>query len=305
MFCPNCGNQMNDDAVFCSNCGWSKNGDNNKKGNFQLGNIANLFNKKIVILLVAILVIFAVFKFVTTFTAVGSFAKEMKTVEKQLEDGDYYSIIQNNIDYSDLSWTTPEDAKNNILRNLNGNNSIYGGLSVNTINSLLKGSELEKKLQKVNKEAEKALSLKYNVKKVDKDKVRLTLSFNLPRPTVLNNSKVGEKVQEVVTQFQGQYLSMFSGIYTGNYSQIINQLTNFDKPVIDVLSIYKSLPKENKQNFELYVDFYKQDGHWKYKLSEFENDAVRLSAPFMTYANEWNMSNDIVNNFMKRYGLNF
>ena len=26
MFCPNCGNKMNDGAVFCGNCGWSKNG---------------------------------------------------------------------------------------------------------------------------------------------------------------------------------------------------------------------------------------------------------------------------------------
>ena len=29
MFCPNCGNQMSDGAVFCGNCGWSKTG---KKG---------------------------------------------------------------------------------------------------------------------------------------------------------------------------------------------------------------------------------------------------------------------------------
>ena len=26
MFCPNCGNQMNDDAMFCGNCGWSREG---------------------------------------------------------------------------------------------------------------------------------------------------------------------------------------------------------------------------------------------------------------------------------------
>ena len=33
MFCPNCGKEMNDGAVFCSNCGWSKGGVSTKNSN--------------------------------------------------------------------------------------------------------------------------------------------------------------------------------------------------------------------------------------------------------------------------------
>lgn len=41
MFCPNCGKEMNDGAVFCSNCGWSK----SDVGNKNKSNIANVFKK--------------------------------------------------------------------------------------------------------------------------------------------------------------------------------------------------------------------------------------------------------------------
>lgn len=39
MFCPNCGNQINDGATFCSNCGYRKEGSSNKSSGFNLNKI--------------------------------------------------------------------------------------------------------------------------------------------------------------------------------------------------------------------------------------------------------------------------
>lgn len=39
MFCPNCGNQINDGAAFCSNCGYRKDGSSNKSSGFNLNKI--------------------------------------------------------------------------------------------------------------------------------------------------------------------------------------------------------------------------------------------------------------------------
>ena len=39
MFCPNCGNQMSDNAIFCSNCGYAKDGSLKKTNSLNLNKI--------------------------------------------------------------------------------------------------------------------------------------------------------------------------------------------------------------------------------------------------------------------------
>lgn len=64
MFCPNCGNQISDDAVFCPNCGFRKDGQgsnnnatpNNQKRTFNIG--------KIIVIVFVLGIVFVLFKFV-------------------------------------------------------------------------------------------------------------------------------------------------------------------------------------------------------------------------------------------------
>lgn len=59
MFCPNCGNQMNDGALFCSNCGFKKDDVSN---GCKMKNKKVLFNFKIIIpIVIAAIAIFIVF----------------------------------------------------------------------------------------------------------------------------------------------------------------------------------------------------------------------------------------------------
>lgn len=51
MFCPNCGNQMNDDAQFCGNCGWSKKSNVSKKGFFKIPKIPKRVLKSVIAVL--------------------------------------------------------------------------------------------------------------------------------------------------------------------------------------------------------------------------------------------------------------
>lgn len=296
MFCPNCGNQMNEGAKFCSNCGWSE-GQTSGQSNFNIGNLKSKFGGKPVFIVAGLIVLFIIFKAITSFGDVASFAKEVKTVEKQLKEGDYASVLRNNFDYTG-SNTSAEEA----IQSLNNSSSGYGGISASALTSLLKGSELEKKLEKVYKEAEKAIALKYSVKKVDKGKVRLTLKFNLPRPTVLNNNKIGEKLSQFLLKVVS---ASATNMYSGNYMNMISQLTDFDKPAIEIIKIYKSLGKDVKQDFDIYIDFYKIDGHWRYKLSEADVDGIRLSNAFSGWGREWSNASDILESFISRYNLNF
>ena len=47
MFCPNCGKEMNDSAIFCSNCGWSKESNVSKKGVLKIPKIPKVVFKSV------------------------------------------------------------------------------------------------------------------------------------------------------------------------------------------------------------------------------------------------------------------
>ena len=59
MFCPNCGNQMNDSAVFCNNCGWSKSATMNKKNN-SISKVLQKLRLPLLIVFVIIVVLLGV-----------------------------------------------------------------------------------------------------------------------------------------------------------------------------------------------------------------------------------------------------
>lgn len=51
MFCPNCGNEMNDNAIFCSECGWKNSNQVVSKNNAKLKHINNNLKNNNVILI--------------------------------------------------------------------------------------------------------------------------------------------------------------------------------------------------------------------------------------------------------------
>ena len=65
MFCPNCGNQMSNDAKFCKECGWHRSEINNKKGinfNMPIISITSIIKGIIIILIIGIVVNFIIGK---------------------------------------------------------------------------------------------------------------------------------------------------------------------------------------------------------------------------------------------------
>ena len=304
MFCSKCGSEINEDAAFCPNCGMPKNGvgTNNKKS-FDINSLKDKVKNKPFLIIGGVVILFILFKVFTSFSDIGSFAKEMNEVKKQIQEGNYNSIIDNNIDYTGMinEYTTEAQLKNSLKQALN--QQMVGGTSVNVVTSLLKGSDLEKKLNNVSKEAMKAMEIKYDAKVINKGVIRVTLKHNLPRPTVLNNSKIGEKVQKIVEKVYPLIISS-SFNYNNRYMSLVNSLSEFDKPIIELLKTYKSLGKDLKENFEIYVDFHKKDGHWKYKLQDVEGDIDRITSTYGDYQEEWYNASGILESFISRYGLN-
>ena len=266
MFCPNCGNQMSDGASFCPNCGYKKDKGTNKFS-FDTSRLRSLLNAKAFIGIIAIIAIIAIFKLITSFGEVASFASETKTVIKQVEEGNYQQIIENNLDYEGLPYTSESEAKAELLRELNSANATY-----------LKMFKPSKKLVD---QLISSLNLKYSVKKIEKNHVRLTLNYNLPRSTVISNSKIIGKVSPMVANIMQ---------FDSNPAVIFSYLPNIETDVIEILKIYKGLDKNNKIEMQSYVDFYKSNGHWKYKLAYCEQDAQRISNDLMPLVNDWSNS---------------
>lgn len=77
MFCPNCGNQMNDGAQFCTKCGWSKNG--------VVKGISNGFKSPIILIVGLVAIIAIVFLVKNLFLGGNSF-KDVKIVTSYSDD---------------------------------------------------------------------------------------------------------------------------------------------------------------------------------------------------------------------------
>ncbi len=291
MFCPNCGTQMPDNASFCPSCGWSKNA---RQSNFSLGGLKGK-TKPVAIIAAVAIIGFVLFKVFTSFGDVGSFAVEMKKIEKQLKDGDFKSILENNIDYEN-SYTDPSSLASLLNLDSSYSDSYAVGLK------LLKGSELEKKLTKVSKELEKSLGIKYSPKSVEKGKIRLNISMKLPTPNILKSEKFGKAFAKVFTDAKEGLSSI--NIFSSDYMKILAQILELDKPIIELLKAYNSVGGNTKEELKFYIDFYKKDGHWKYKLTDAEEDGSRIGKLFNDWSYEWqNVSSSDLDDFGSKYGL--
>ena len=267
MFCPNCGKEMSDGASFCPNCGYRRDGSASKSSFNLSSGLGNGFNKKVFILVAVIIVAFVLFKLITSFGDVASFSRELKAVVKQAEDGDYQSIINNNIDCSGMQTYDENEVKAGLQDLLNSEQFTY-----------VKMFKPSKKL--INK-LKSALDIKYSVKKIEKNHVRLTLNYNLPRSVVISNSKILGKVSQ---------FGMLITQSASNPAALISQLSGLEDNLIEVLNIYKSLSNDNKMKMQFYSDFYKIDGHWKYKMAYYEQDVKRLESHLMPCIREWSNS---------------
>lgn len=274
MFCPNCGKAMSDGASFCSNCGFRKGDEPN---NFQVNasKSSGFSGGKVVVGAVAIVVLFVLFKLVTSFGDVASFAREMKTVIKQIENGDYVHIIDNNIDFSGLPYTTEEDARANAKSSLNSSEMSY--------------VQMFKPSKKLENEVKSAFELKYSVKRMGKNHVRLNIKHNLPRSSVISNQKIISGVSSIGVKI------MF---HSSNLLAILSQLDDLEKEVITILKAYKSLSKNDKMNIEFYIDFYKSNGHWKYRAVDIDPDTKRITAAYMPIVNEWQSSSSALDSIL-------
>ena len=275
MFCPNCGNQMSDGASFCPNCGYRRDG-SASKSSFNPTGLGSLLNKKVFILVAAIIVVFAVFKLITSFGDVASFAREANAVVKQAEEGDYQSIINNNIDYSGMDES---QAKASLQSSLNSSEFTY--------------VKMFKPSKKLENEVKSAFELKYSVKRMGKNHVRLNIKHNLPRSSVISNQKIISGVSSIVSSIGVKIM-----FHSSNLLAILSQLDDLEKEVITILKAYKSLSKNDKMNIEFYIDFYKSNGHWKYRAVDIDPDTKRISAAYMPIVNEWQSSSSALDSIL-------
>ena len=297
MFCPNCGNQMNDDAMFCGNCGWSKKANIQSESNaFKSISIINVLKNRGIFIIVGVLLVLLLFKIVSSFVDVASFAREAKKVEKQIKNGDFDYFIDNNIDYSDIPYTSPEEAKQEFKDEINEmmNEPLYGETSLNSILTMISVSDIGEKTSDISNEFLKAIDIKYSAKRIGKGIVRVNIKHNLPKPIILNNKKIDNMISNLLKE-------IISNMNSVNSSSLINGFYNIDKPIINTLKTYKGLSKDLKEEIEIYVDFYKIDGHWKLKLVDIDAGLQRIYGVYGNYVNEWISETEIIYNFLSKY----
>ena len=303
MFCPNCGNLINEGSKFCSNCGWSG-VQKISRGCFNICDLKRKIGIIPVFLVVGLIALLVTFKIVNSFGDVASFAKEVKTVEKQFKDGDFESIFRNNIDYTDLSDYTESDYTDFV----NYITSLYIpfiDLEVRELPSVMKAIEQEKQFKKIYKELENAIELKYDVEKVEDGQVKITLKFNLPKPKFLSNDKISDKMAELIwTMYDLERSGKYNNNHDLDYSdKIIAIAKEFGETVIDISKTYKSLEKDTKSDFNINLNFYKIDGHWRYRLSEGIKDTEKISRIIESYIKGWENADYIVKDFASKYGF--
>ena len=276
MFCPNCGAEMGEEALFCGNCGFQKGAKPNVHSKSILGKIVNF---KTLICIIVIAIAFIAFKFTTSFSDVISFEKEAKVVGNQFKNGDLETIVNNNFDFSELDETSsPEQLKQEAINGLY-NSKIGKKTFVENVKSVNENEKLKKIVEKL----KIVTNLKYDLKKVAKKQVRLTISLKLPGPEIISNEEIEEKTSTLVRNIIFSNKNIFGIFGNINYEEVLNSINEFDEEILEIIELYQTMDEKYKQDFTTYLDFYKIDGHWRYKLSNSNADIDRIGGDLYKY----------------------